>query len=331
MNSIDNPVWEHYVNHVVPQTLSDGARWHYQRKLRFLADETVARHTWKGINFLLERHNIDLFGKRVLDIGAGTGFTSIYFAAAGAREVVGFDASADKTEVFRAFLAQLPEVIREKIEVNHGRTSQIDYPGRFDLVFAQESISHIVDDKLFERVHAALSSGGVLYITDNNNVLCRSYEKEITDYWERTENGPVGGQGHHSVEWVYRDLRRDFIRQWFPVIENDEVETLADNTAYLFADSLREAVQRYLSTGELPEQRYQRGTPPIHPQWGYYMERVFNPYALKEQLLGIGFRKCVLYGGNGVFRPWYLRLLIGLIPLRVKYALRPHFAIIAIK
>ena len=66
---------------------------------------------------LLNFHDIDVTNQRILDVGCGTGYTSIYFAAAGAKEVVGVDLRASKIGAFKAFISFLPEDVRDKIKV----------------------------------------------------------------------------------------------------------------------------------------------------------------------------------------------------------------------
>ena len=111
----------------------------------------------------------------------------------------------------------------------------------------------------------------------------------------------------------------------------DIVEELAQNTSYLHGDELKRAVEDSASSGKHPNSPYKLGTPPIHPIGGYFMEKTFNPYQLKKDLLNIGFSKCSLYGGVGLSKPKYLRPLISMIPLRYKFMRSHDFKVVAIK
>lgn len=104
---------------------------------RASAREGMARSLWPSNVFnefwdvrqreLLVRTLGDLRGRRVLDVGCGTGRMSRFFAAAGAREVVGVDFSPSTVEAARA---------------ETSRTSQADAPIRF----AVGDVVHGLDD-----------------------------------------------------------------------------------------------------------------------------------------------------------------------------------------
>ena len=312
--------------------LSEAAKGHYQRKLELLRDPSTVSKQWESISYFLEEHGMDIRGKTVLDIGCGTGYTSIYFAAAGADLVIGMDPRSTKMDAFRSYSKFLPQEIKSRIEMLEIRSEQIEWVNHFDVVYAQEVISHIVDDRLFETLFNAVKPNGLLLISDGNNELCTHYKKEIWDYWDQIENGPAGPAGHHFVESVYKDLRKNMISDWLGNnIDQDQVEELAENTSYLYGDELKRVVKDSASSGKLPNSPYKLGTPPIHPIGGYYMERTFNPYQLKKDLLNIGFSKCRLYGGVGLSKPKYLRPLISMIPLRYKFMRNHDFKVVATK
>lgn len=312
--------------------LDEHAKGHYDRKLELLRDPSVVSKQWESINYFLKAHGMDIRGKTVLDVGCGTGYTSIYFAAAGADLVIGMDPRTTKMDAFRSYTKFLPEEIRSRIEMSEIRSEQIVWKDHFDVVYAQEAISHIVDDRLFETLFNSIKPNGLLLISDGNNELCAHYRKEIWDYWDRIENGPPGQAGHHFVQAVYKDLRKDIISELLGNnIDNARVEELAQNTSYLHGDELKRAVEDSASTGKHPNSPYKLGTPPIHPIGGYFMEKTFNPYQLKEDLLNVGFSKCRLYGGVGLSKPKYLRPLISMIPLRYKFMRSHDFKVVAIK
>ena len=141
----------------------------------------------------------------------------------------------------------------------------------------EEALSHIVGEDLLSRLFGMLKEDGVLIISDNNNWLCRAYRKHIAEFWDRVENGPPGKCGKRKVEFVYKDLRRKLITEWFgDKLNAPDIDALTENTAYLYGVTLREACQQFLSSRELPRHRYKYGTTPINPEHGYFIEKAFD-------------------------------------------------------
>lgn len=97
-----------------------------------------------------------LQGKRVLDIGCGSGWVTLFLAAAGA-EVVAFDVSFEGCRCTAATL---------RANGYHGRAAVMDAhalalrPGSFDLAFASGVLHHMDLARVADEVHAALKPGG---------------------------------------------------------------------------------------------------------------------------------------------------------------------------
>lgn len=305
---------------------------HYRRNFSYLASAPKVERTWLGIAHHLKRAGFCPSGKDILDLGCGTGYTSIYFAMAGARRVIGLDLRQSKIEAFQSYIGHLPDETRRRIAAVRIGIEKAAYEDAFDLIYAQEAISHIVDDQLFSRLYRMLRKGGVLFIRDGNNEMCWRYRKRLHKYWERVEKGPAGKCYPDDIEFVYRDLRRDLIAKWFgDVVDGETIEMLADTTANLYGDGLREACEGYLKAGTRPASRYVYATPPIHPELGYYNERLFHPYRMREELLGIGFRSCRLGVPTGHSRGALTRMAFGVLPLWAQYRIQPSFVVLAQK
>jgi SAM-dependent methyltransferase len=97
-----------------------------------------------------------LQGKRVLDIGCGSGWITLFLAAAGA-DVVAFDVSYEGCRCTAATL---------RANGYRGATAMMDAhaiacrPGTFDVVFASGVLHHMDLARVAEEVHAALKPGG---------------------------------------------------------------------------------------------------------------------------------------------------------------------------
>lgn len=100
-------------------------------------------------------------GRRVLDVGCGTGYWTAYYTARGA-EYTGLDIAP--TSVAR-LSAEYPGSRFVHLDVGEAPP-----PGRFDLVNAFDVLYHVTDDARWERAlrHLAesLDPGGVMVITD---------------------------------------------------------------------------------------------------------------------------------------------------------------------
>jgi len=112
--------------------------------------------------FILSRMG-NLRGKRLLDIGAGLGESSVYFALQGA-QVTTTDISPGMVRAGRE-LAR-----RHGVEVE-GIVSQAEDLGvaaeTFDFVYIANTIHHVRDrDALFQKIHRALKPGGFFFSYD---------------------------------------------------------------------------------------------------------------------------------------------------------------------
>lgn len=112
--------------------------------------------------FILEQMG-DLHGKRLLDVGAGLGETSVYFALQGAH-VTAVDVSPGMVDMARRLAAhhgvELDYVVcaGEKLEVPSES---------FEFVYAGNIIHHVADrDAFFAQVARVLKSGGQFFSTD---------------------------------------------------------------------------------------------------------------------------------------------------------------------
>jgi 2-polyprenyl-3-methyl-5-hydroxy-6-metoxy-1,4-benzoquinol methylase len=104
-----------------------------------------------------------LKGKRVLDVGAGLGESSAYFALRGA-EVTAVDISPRMVETAQA-LARRHGVAIEGI-VSSGEDLNLP-PNTYDIVYAANVIHHVEDRaRLLEQLHHALKPGGRIFTID---------------------------------------------------------------------------------------------------------------------------------------------------------------------
>jgi hypothetical protein len=119
--------------------------------------------------------------------------------------------------------------------------------------------------------------------------------QETWEIWRAFEEGPPGIHVHgHTVEDPFREQRARIIGELVAEESHPlgpaQIERLAQNTSGLAGQALRAAVRAYAQGGEMPGRVYEEGTCPVDPVQGYYIEYLFDPIELAEQLQSAGFQ-----------------------------------------
>lgn len=129
---------------------------------------------------LINRRLGGLEGKRILDVGAGLGESSVYFALQGA-QVTASDLSpgmvARAIELGRAHGVELEGV------VSAGESLGVE-PASFDIVYVANTIHHVTDrDALYQQIRSALRPGGLFLSWDPiaYNPAINIYRRMATD------------------------------------------------------------------------------------------------------------------------------------------------------
>lgn len=110
---------------------------------------------------------IELKGKRVLDIGCGSGgITASLAADYGAGEVVGIDVEALVCQTARDLVAR--RGVADRVTIEQVSPGPLPFPdGSFDIVFSKDSIVHIADkETLAADVFRVLRPGGWFVASD---------------------------------------------------------------------------------------------------------------------------------------------------------------------
>jgi SAM-dependent methyltransferase len=109
----------------------------------------------------LADQRFDPRGRRVLDVGCGTGFFTSYYVGRGA-QVTGIDIAPTSIATLSGRFPQARFVLAD--------VGEQPVEGRFDLVNAFDVLYHITDDTRWERavrhLAAAVEPGGLLLLTD---------------------------------------------------------------------------------------------------------------------------------------------------------------------
>jgi SAM-dependent methyltransferase len=182
--------------------------------------------------FMLSRMG-NLQGKRLLDIGAGLGESSVYFALQGAR-VTMTDISPGMVqtgrELARRYGVEVEGIVSEAEDLGVAAET-------FDFVYIANTIHHVRDrDALFQKIHRALKAGGRFFSCDPlaYNPAINVYRRIATEV--RTEDESPLQIG---------DLR--LARKYFPNVQHREfwISTLLLFLKYYAVDRLHPNQDRY--------------------------------------------------------------------------------------
>jgi SAM-dependent methyltransferase len=107
-------------------------KWLYKARIRTLSE-------------LLKKYQINPYKKRILDIGAGTGFYINHWKKLGADFVVGLDITEKSVSTLEK---KFPQYKFLKADVS---SDELNIEGKFDIITAFDVLFHIVEEKKFEQ------------------------------------------------------------------------------------------------------------------------------------------------------------------------------------
>ena len=229
--------------------------------------------------------------KVVVDAGSGFGMCANLLALWGARAVYAVEVHAPMAASHaRILAADFPALAN--VHPLRGDASRLPLrDASADLVLSVEAISHYFDVGAFlDECARVLRPGGVLLVSDGNNGANPVIRRRNDELWERLENGPHGQVGEHEVQETNLERRERVIRERFPELPAAAVRDYAANTAGFDRAQIEAAIRAHRAGGPAPATRYRRGDLPRDPDWGYVVERLFDPRELRRDLETRGFR-----------------------------------------
>jgi SAM-dependent methyltransferase len=182
--------------------------------------------------FILSRVG-SLRGKKLLDIGAGLGESSVYFALQGARVT-----TTDISEGMVKTALALGKKYGVELDGIVCSAEELRVPsGEYDIVYAANTIHHVQDrELLFEQIERALKPGGTFFSWDPlaYNPLINIYRRMAKEV--RTED---------ERPLTTADLK--LARRYFPGVEHREfwVLSLLLFVKYYLKDRIHPNEQRY--------------------------------------------------------------------------------------
>lgn len=159
-------------------------------------------YMWKYYKLLLEK--TDLKGKRILEIGAGTGTNSIMMAKAGA-DVTCVDNSRESLKLIRKGM----ERAGVKCNLIFEDAFDLDFEDEFDIVTSEGVVEHFLNRRrqniLDIHTRAARKGGRVIIIVPNMHspgYRLGKWLAEVTDTWI------YGGEYPYSMKELTKRMRK---------------------------------------------------------------------------------------------------------------------------
>lgn len=282
---------DHIFRSVLEADATEYDPWLY-RYCGNLGSSTDAMRYERHLVALLDFGRADPRGATVLDAGCGFGFTLLLLRWLGASNVYGVDISEQMIRTIRTFLRILPDDFAGGIHVAQASVTEMPYENdSFDLLLSLEAISHYRDVGAFiDEAARVIRSGGTLLIRDGNNGKNPRVRRETRALWEEFETGKASALGErHERDGCYRLRREEIIRENFPELSGDLVMDLVLRTSFMSRDEIVAAVRDYERGGTRPSSFYSGQDPPVDPNSGSVIERLFDPYQLAAELRDRGF------------------------------------------
>ena len=135
---------------------------------------------WRWVNTtfrkaVFERYTItfeeagDVTGKKILDVGCGSGVYAVDFARRGARRVVGIDLSNNMLQLARQEAEQ--HRVADRCEFIQADFLELDLEDRFDISIAMGVFDYVPDQVTFLRKMVALTTGKVIVAFPSHSLL----------------------------------------------------------------------------------------------------------------------------------------------------------------
>ena len=183
---------------------------------------------WKALKKLLP----DFKGKRVLDLGCGYGWHSIYAAEQGASSVVGVDISHKMLEVAKE-KTHFPQV-----EYRCCAMEDVDFPAEsFDIIISSLAFHYVKDyETLINKIYRMLKTGGTLVFTVEHPV----FTAYGTQDWHYNEKGE---KLHFPVDHYFYERERNTVFLGEKVIKYHRTLTTYLNTLLMHGFTIHQVVE----------------------------------------------------------------------------------------
>lgn len=237
----------------------------------------------------------------VVDFGGGTGLLSLLAREAGVGTVVFNDiydvSCVDAARIGSALGLEADRYILGGIEDLIPVVRQT--ATRMAAICSYDVIEHVYDVEALLAALPRLSEGPLRVVMASSanglNPRRRLRLMKVQREIENVDRVEVKGHNQRDTLRAYRSVRAAMIHDRAPSLRAEEVAGLARVTRGLAWQDIQSAVDRYVTTGTLP-QELAHPTNTCDPNTGNWTEHLMDPWALARTLAGLGFRSRVEAG-----------------------------------
>ena len=167
----------------------------------FKADELItrSRHERERLDFI--RSAVDFTDKRVLDIGANTGYFSFEAIDAGAAEVVAYEGNSNHA----TFVEQAGALTKYHIDVRaESYPFVVDTVNHYDIVLLLNIVHHLGDDYGDAEVDKSDAKAQMLHGVNNLSFNCRTMVFQMGFNWKGNRNDGLfeNGTKRELIQYV---------------------------------------------------------------------------------------------------------------------------------
>jgi 2-polyprenyl-3-methyl-5-hydroxy-6-metoxy-1,4-benzoquinol methylase len=194
----------------------------YRHDVQEIWDASINKHIWNQYHNQLRLY-LDLAGvpklageKKILDVGCAQGTLALLLAERG-HDVLALDLRPNFIEYAQS------RYTHGRIRFVVGNALECELGERFDLIFANQIVEHLVyPERLIRRLKGLLNSGGKVVVTTPNWNYIRSNLPSFEDIGDPSQyehrQFTADGDGHFFA-YTASELKRIFLAAGFEIIE----------------------------------------------------------------------------------------------------------------